>query len=93
MGDCAGRTQASSLQRTHGDDLLRRAGFDEVVAHIAGINQAIGESHKALRANERARALELQPSDPAREAAIRDIGRAQRHAREARAARLACGRS
>src|SRR6266516_3532645 len=86
MGNCAGHTQAASVLRRPGDDLLSRAGFDEVVAHIAGINQAITESHKALRANERASALELQPSDAAREAAIRDVGRAQLHAREARAA-------
>jgi hypothetical protein len=86
MGNCAGSPEAASVLRTPGDDLLRRAGFDEVVAHIAGINQAIGESHKALRANERASALQLQTSDAAAEAATRDIGRAQRHAHEARAA-------
>jgi hypothetical protein len=86
MGNCTGHMGVAGALRTPGDDLLRRTGLDEVVAHVAGINQAVEESHKALRANERAGALQLQPNAAADDAATRDMGRAQSHAREARTA-------
>jgi hypothetical protein len=73
------------VARKHGEELLRRAGLNEVVDHVAQIDRAISEGHRHLRRSERAGALDLNAGDHARRRAEREFAVARRHASRARA--------
>jgi hypothetical protein len=77
---------SDSVTQKHGEELLRRAGLEEIVDHIGQIDRAISEGHRYLRRNDRAETLGVNAGDYARRRAEREFAIARRHARRARAA-------
>jgi hypothetical protein len=76
--------QTPDARLSGANEVLQRAGLEPVVRHLGAIGQSVGDGHKNLRAEERARALDIPFGRGMQAVAERDFGAAHVHARQAR---------